>query len=282
MGETTKIGYCDATWSPFIGCDQRNDPGCVNCYAKAWAQRTERFRGHWGPKARRYFFSSRHWHLPWAWNRNAQHDGRPRLVLPSLCDPFEELPNDHPDCQAQAGAQMRFWQLIKETPWLIWLVLTKRPENFDCCPYLDVGGELLQNMWLGVTVVNQQQADERIPLLLEARAALRWVSIEPMLGPIELDLGCPGCNGRDMPPHGQPCGYHGGIDWVVVSCESRGARPGRHCDPAWAQSIVDQCAAADVPCFAKQLELKTWPGRLVKSPELAAYGWPVQLPELVR
>lgn len=171
--------------------------------------------------------------------------------------------------QLMSDARLRLWDLIHKTPWLDWLLLTKRPENLQAMGMkvdnLNASRVAFpSNVWLGVSCWDQASADRNIRLLLETRAAVHWVSFEPLLGPVKVPR----------------------LGLAVVGCESQGPRPGRHCDPAWAESIVRQCAAADVPCFVKQLVLPTWPGRLVKSDELScydvpgqAYKWPKQLPE---
>jgi protein gp37 len=104
----------------------------------------------------------------------------------------------------------------------------------------------LPNVWLGVSVEDQRAADERIPLLLDTPAAVRFLSCEPLLGPVRICGGCPGCGSGD-------CGvlHSGGIGWVIVGGESGpNARP---CDVAWIRSIVEQCKAAGVPVFVKQM-----------------------------
>lgn len=105
----------------------------------------------------------------------------------------------------------------------------------------------LNNISLGVSVEDQQTADERIPLLLQTPAAVRWISAEPLLGPVNLKLFLP------LTEHGRggPIRAMGGLDWVVVGGES--GPKARPCDVAWIRSIVQQCRAAGVPCFVKQL-----------------------------
>lgn len=114
----------------------------------------------------------------------------------------------------------------------------------------------LPNVWIGVSVENQAAADERIPELLRTPAAVRWLSCEPLIGPVEIRGGRDGCGDCDPCIGGHPCGphinvlHHDGIAWVVAGCESGpGARP---CDVAWMRSLRDQCAAAGVPYFLKQ------------------------------
>jgi protein gp37 len=289
MAEYSKIDYLLAqneteepggTWSPWIGCDKGGRAGCAHCWAEMWARRSPRFRGHWGPNAPRYFFGDDHWQLPLRWQRKCERLGRRKRVLVSLCDPFEISVRA---ADEQMRERRRLWHLIRKTPRLDWLVLTKRPGNMQSWRLPErhdlATGEPLPpppNLWLGVSVWDQASADKMIPLLLEVPAAVRWVSLEPLLGPVDISA---------YLPHKSECRCEAcwsdpstGLDWLVVGCESRGAYPGRHCDPEWARGLADQCEGADVPMFSKQLELPTWPGRLVKSKELAAYGWPVELP----
>jgi protein gp37 len=108
------------------------------------------------------------------------------------------------------------------------------------------------NVWLGVSVEDQSAADERIPLLLQAPAAVRFLSCEPLLGPVDLRRVSTGmCLGLPMADGSRWLGSKPGIDWVIVGGESGpGARP---CDVAWIRSIVEQCQVAGVPVFVKQL-----------------------------
>ncbi len=178
----------------------------------------------------------------------------------------------------------RLFRLIHETPNLDWLLLTKRPENVArhlgryaerLDTYAAEAFSLIWNrrVWLGTSVENQATADERIPHLLRTPAAVRFLSCEPLLGAVDLSpfhigwLRCANCGeGRD-PTTEQPLGtyfhcsdceadgslvidgHH--LHWVIVGGESGpGARP---CNVSWVKSIVDQCKAASVACFVKQL-----------------------------
>jgi protein gp37 len=149
-------------------------------------------------------------------------------------------------------------------------------------------------IWLGVTCEDQPRADERISLLLQVPAAVWWVSYEPGLGALDLTRveverahGTALLNaftGEGRTHHGEPFDLHnqGGISWLVIGCES-GPRA-RPFDLNWARSMTNQCEAAGVPCFTKQLPWASsiaGGGRptLLKSAELAKQGWPVQYPE---
>jgi len=163
------------------------------------------------------------WRNPVRWNREADAAGRPALVFcASMADVFE----DRRDLDASRD---RLWSLIDETPWLVWQLLTKRPENAAAMvPWVDVWPS---NVWIGASVEDQRRADERIPVLRMLPAAVRFLSVEPLLEPVRLDLD--------------------GIDWAITGGES-GARA-RLCEVDWMRSVRDQCAEADVLLWVKQL-----------------------------
>jgi len=158
----------------------------------------------------------------------------------------------------------RLFDLIDATPNLDWLLLTKRPENIarmlpkkadaDCdhprqsCDDVGCCGGIRKNLWLGTSVENQAAADARIPHLLRVPAAVRFLSCEPLLGPVDLSeyLRCESC----LSPQTCWCA-DARVNWVIVGGESGpGARP---CRVEWVRSIVEQCKAAGVACFVKQL-----------------------------
>lgn len=262
MGETTSIAWCDHTFSPWVGCTKVS-PGCAHCYAEALDRRTGHAR--WGKDAKRERTSADYWKQPLKWNRKAAEAGvRRRVFCGSLCDVF--------DAQVPDVWRVELFDVIRRTPWLDWQLLTKRPENigrlvtaaidaFPCAPdaAMTTVDELLQpwveghapaNVWLGVSVENQEQADKRIPLLLQQEAAVRFLSMEPLLGPVDLSafFGGPyvALPGDRVEPN-----YNFGIHWVIVGGES--GPQARPFDLAWARSIRDQCKAAGVACFVKQL-----------------------------
>lgn len=237
MAETTGIAWTDSTFNPWIGCTKIS-PGCANCYAETLDHRFG--GGHWGKGAPRKRTSAANWKLPLRWNKSPRADWeRPRVFCGSLCDVFD------PEVPASWLADLA--ALIAQTPNLDWLLLTKRPESFwrwKCATVQQGASHPIRwpsNVWLGVTVENQEQAEKRIPLLLEQSAAVRFLSCEPMLGPV--DLRSYFSNGGDVwPSH---------VDWVIVGGES-GPRA-RPCDLAWVRSLRDQCKEAVVPCFVKQM-----------------------------
>ena len=256
MAENTAIEWCDHTFNPWEGC-QKVGPGCDNCYAEA---RDLRFTGgtHWGPNAPRRLTSQANWAKPIKWNREAAASGiRPRVFCASLADVFDNA--------VDPAWREDLWRLIAATPNLDWLLLTKRPSNIGkMLPTFAHWGNGWPNVWLGCTVVNQGEADRDIPKLLQIPAAVRFLSIEPMLGPIDLTWAfadartgcCHVCGFRTNTLNGK-CPNDGsaifddiGIDWVIVGGESGPhARP---MHPDWARSLRDQCAAAGVPFLFKQ------------------------------
>jgi protein gp37 len=271
MAEQTGISWCHSTWSPWRSC-VKVSPGCDNCYAEAMSRRNPAVLGEWGKDGKRVVNAD--WRKPLAWDRAAKKAGERRRVFPSLCDPFEEfsgrvvMPNGKPcvrgvfqECLTEAAyvepwglddLRWEFLDIIRRTRNLDWLVLTKRPENIAAkmADYREVwDGLVLPNLWLGTSVEDQQRADDRIPHLLATPAAIRWLSVEPLLGPIDLTrITYRGERINCLDSIHNPAGP--GISWVVIGGESGpNARP---CDLAWIRDIVAQCLAAGVPVFVKQ------------------------------
>lgn len=254
MGDS-KIQWTDAVWNPVRGCSHIS-AGCANCYAARQAHRfdtcSERSPYHgltkpldpwgrvrWSGEVR---FVPEMLDAPLRWRRPR------RVFVNSMSDLFHESVTDE-----QIAA---VFGVMAACPQHVFQVLTKRPERMarwfewfaTMSPGLD--GWPLPNVWLGVSCEDQRAADERIPLLLQTPAAVRFVSCEPLLGPVNfarsgLAFGVPLANGSRW------FGSKPGIDWVIVGGESGpGARP---CDVEWIRSIVRQCRAAGVPVFVKQL-----------------------------
>ena len=176
MSENSPIEWCHHTFNPWWGCALVS-PGCAHCYADTTATRY----GHgqlWRRHGERRTFGEKHWAEPLNWNEKAEAGGpRHRVFCASMADVFE----DHPQLPPERD---RLWELVSETPWLDWLLLTKRPENVAVmAPW---GTIWPSNVWLGTSVENQRWAEERIPILLDAAAAIRFVSCEPLLGPVDL------------------------------------------------------------------------------------------------
>ena len=267
MGEKTAIAWCDHTFNPWWGC-VKVSAACTNCYAATFSNRLgysdSGTKGHslWGPSGRRRFFGHDKWRDPQRWDRKAERDGvRRRVFCGSMCDLFEALPEGHPDRDAVEDARWLVWEQINLTPHLDWLLLTKRPENVpEAVPTGWMGSAWPKNAWLGVSAGTQAEADDRIPLLLQVPAAVRFVSYEPSLGPVDLRpwmpihatdehdecaTWCPACGPTAPRPR---------IDWLIIGGES-GPRA-RPCDVSWIRSLVRQCREAGVPAFVKQLGAK--------------------------
>lgn len=228
MAENSNIEWTHHTFNPWTGCTKIS-PACDHCYAASLAARFRRAK--WGPHAERVLASESTWKQPMKWNRDAEaQQRRARVFCLSMGDLFEKRTE-------LEAPRARLWALIEQTPWLDWLLLTKRPGNvLSMVPWR---GEWPMNIWIGTTAENQKWAERRIPLLLGIPATVRFVSAEPLLEPLDLTnwLARPGTT---MP----------GIDLVIAGGESgAGSRP---MDPAWARSLRDQCNEALVPFFFKQ------------------------------
>ena len=301
----TAIEWSDATWNPTVGCS-RVSPGCENCYAERVAHRGLRpehagltVMGARGPR----------------WNGTVRclpgrleqplHWQKPRRVfVDSMSDLFhEDVPDDFID---RVFAVMALSMTLGHQ----FQILTKRAERMRryvgaadvaervACEMPTFGRPSvrpervprhlqprwpLPNVWLGVSVEDQQRADDRIPLLLATPAAVRFVSAEPLLGPLELhpawlssDAPCAVCSEIEC--------SHVPLHWIIVGGESGpGARP---CEVGWLRSIVAQCTAAGVPCFVKQMgrwlrgdadgfvvDRYRYGGRIYAPPLLRAAAW---------
>lgn len=257
MAESTTISWCRSTFNPWLGCTKVSD-GCLNCYA-AVSTPARAMGIKWGAGEPRRRTSASNWKLPLRWEKQAAETGEFWPVFcSSLADVFD---NEVPD-----EWRRDLWDLIETTPHLTWLLLTKRIGNVMRMART-VDWLYRKNVWLGITVVNQEEADRDIPKLLQTPAHKRFVSYEPALGPINWDRhlwkccgspipGHPG-DGWDTPPDPPTCcedRIPGGLDWIIVGGESdqQGAKA-RPFDVAWARSTVAQCKAAGVACFVKQL-----------------------------
>lgn len=260
MADGTHIEWTDATWNPITGCSVVS-AGCKHCYAMKLAG--TRLAHHpsragltidtkagpvWTGEVR---FNKQWLDQPLRWRRPR------RIFVCAHGDLFHEaVPFDWID---------RVWGVMALAPRHTFQVLTKRPERMlDIVPKLaarhrppDGSRWPLPNVWLGVSVEDQAAADERIPLLLQCPAAVRWISAEPLLGRVDLcehlgmwwnqTMGCFEGTGMEINRHrdGRPR-----IGWVVAGGESGpGARP---MHPDWARSLRDQCAAAGVAFMFKQ------------------------------
>lgn len=255
MAENTKIQWTDHTFNPWRGCTKVS-PGCDHCYAETMSKRNQSVLGVWGKYGTRVIASDAMWKEPLRWNREAEALGvRKKVFCASLADVFESrdtMPEN--SWSAVAQARLRLFQLIDSTKNLDWLLLTKRPENIASILREEISlgtygedwnfADHMPNVWLGTTVENQKSADIRIPELLKVPAAVRFLSIEPMLGPVDF---------MNADGDGWRGGMTGAIHWVIVGCES--GKNGRRMERKWTENIVEQCKAAGVPVFVKQLEI---------------------------
>lgn len=228
MSEKTGITWTDHTFNPWWGCVEVS-PGCDHCYARADAHRY----GHqvWGKDADRRFFGEKHWNEPRKWNRLAQVERRRHRVF---CASMADVAEVNPILNEE---KRKLWDLIRETRFLDWLVLTKRPGSLLTQLPTDWGIGWPQ-VWLGTTVENNDYR-WRIDEILKAPAEVHFLSVEPQLGPVDLE------------PYLQPADSRHRVDWVIIGGESgSGARPYKL---EWARDIITTCKQYGVAVFNKQL-----------------------------
>lgn len=260
MADNSTIEWTEATWNPVTGCTEVS-PGCDNCYAKTFAERWRGTPGH--PYEDGFDLTLRPERLdqPLHWTRPR------RVFVNSMSDLFHDGVDD--------GFIADVFAVMARTPKHTYQLLTKRHgrmrsllsgDLYDLMTrrLRDGDGQMpgrlsgrvrwpLPNVWVGVSVEDQKRADLRIPALLDTPAAVRWLSCEPLLGPVDLgawmrSVDWPPCWDDHAPS--TECGRCIRPDWVVVGGESgRGARP---MHPDWARSLRDQCVRHDVPFFFKQ------------------------------
>lgn len=312
MNADSKIEWTQATWNPLRGCTRVSE-GCRHCYAEQIASRfsgpgqpyeglATRGPARWTGKVR---LVEEHLADPLRWRKPR------RIFVNSMSDLFHEsVPDEWID---------RVFAVMAATPRHTYQVLTKRPERMrayladrrtSCIGYsgnpvvetrkhvawraglivedgdmmvdsIIAGPWPLPNVWLGVSVEDQATADARVPLLLSTPAAVRFVSAEPLLGPIDFTQ-------IKLPPFARPDprdpthadalfdhnGYTERLDQVIVGGESgHGARP---CNVAWVRSIVQQCEAAAVPVFVKQLGARPEMFVSVRSADDGVGAWAAQ------
>lgn len=263
MAENTNIEWAHHTFNPWIGCTKVS-PACDHCYAEADFA-TRRKVVQWGAGQPRKRTAPSTWAMPIKWNAEAERLGvRYRVFCASLADVFDnEVPAEWRD---------DLFGLIYATPHLDWLLLTKRIGNAgNMLPVPFDFDRLYPNVWIGVSITSQAEADRDIPKMLQVPAAKRFLSMEPLLGPV--DLGLCDCDHGSVPaPHNiggvtcPKCNGTGGrmVDWVIVGGESGpNARP---MHPDWARSLRDQCQAAGVPFLFKQ-----WGEWCPRGPESLGY-----------
>jgi protein gp37 len=265
MGEKTGIDWCDHTFNGWIGC-MKVSPGCLNCYAETmmdkryhrvqWGQmKTETTEPSVGTRVRT---SAANWRQPLKWAKRARElqrlwdaqqpfevklhpseriprPERPRVFCSSLADVF--------DNQVPEEWRNDLWRLIRDTPELDWLLLTKRPENIERFlpaswhhwSTAEKGPMDWQNVWLGFTAEDQEHFDRRWPIMRDIPAVVRFCSYEPAIGPLRL---------RGM-------GDMAGLGWLICGGESgKGHRP---MEPEWERLVRNDCFRFGIPYFFKQL-----------------------------
>lgn len=272
MAYNSKIEWTHHTFNGWHGCTKIS-PGCKHCYAESLSKRWG--KDIWGPTAHRQITSDANWKKPYTWNRQAEAAGRmDRVFAFSMGDVFEDRRDlDEP--------RARFFRMVEETPNLLWLILSKRPENMHRLAPQRWAYGWPSNVCAMTSVENQEEADRRIPHLLTVPALYHGLSMEPLLSLVNISIYLPrpawGVRGATMANQKY-------IDWVIVGGESgHGARP---MSPGWVRSLRVQCKRSRVPFFFKQwgmyneqgqkvgkknagrlLDGRTWDG-LPTSPEL--------------
>lgn len=286
MGENSKIEWTHHTFNPWVGCTKVS-AGCANCYAEREMDHHWK-KAKWGPRGTRTRTAPAYWRQPLQWNAAAAAAGeRHRVFCASLADVFEGADTMPAEAVADVRrARLDLFDLIRRTPSLDWLLLTKRPElvmasieqaaldcsrNDDNCEMLNawLRGWPPANVWMGATAEGQAEYDERAAALAKIPAVVRFWSLEPLLGSIQLHLGDSQrdaiwrrLNGFGYERRADP--FH----WFIVGGESGGpdARP---MHPDWVRSLRDQCHAAGVPFFFKQWgERNYWPVQIEDRPHV--------------
>lgn len=243
MSTETKIEWADSTFNPWMGCGKVS-PACDNCYAEV-STPARAMKIIWGMTAERVRTSPQNWNLPKRWEAQheeffAKHGRRQRVFCASLADVFDKT--------APFEWRADLWNLIEATPHLEWLLLTKRIGNaFNMLP-LNWHKKHPGNVRIGISVVNQEEADRDIPKLLALNFP-NFLSMEPLLGPVDLNY----TRMRIQGARSQIARAVNGeewIDWVIVGGESgHNARP---MHPDWVRRLRDQCEATATPFLFKQ------------------------------
>ena len=250
MGEQSKISWTHHTFNPWIGCTKVS-PGCKHCYAEG----TAKFRGwaEWGPGKPRKPKAESGWKEPLAWNRKAEAARVFRRVFcASLADVFDD--------EAPEGGRERLARTIAATPNLIWMLLTKRPERIHS--YRPLFRRYGKRIWLGATMENQEWFETRWPILCKEHwAAVRFASMEPLLGPIHIP---PQAIAPAVVKNGVHHGTHQ-LNWIITGGESGFAATVRPMHPEWVRPIRNICQAQAVPFHFKQWG-EFWPATGADTP----------------
>jgi protein gp37 len=255
VGENSKIEWTHHTFNPWWGCEEVS-PACEHCYARVWAARSGESNLWHGDRRRT---SEANWRQPGKWDRRAAKDGvRERVFCASMADVFDNA--------IDPVWRRDLMRVIGCTTNLDWLLLTKRIGNGRrmlndaTAEYLGPGGwdrDPWRNVWLGATVVTQEELERDVPKLLATPAAVRFLSIEPMLEPIDLTR----IQHLKM------------IDWIIVGGES--GHGARQMHPDWVRGIRDQCAAAGIAFHFKQWGTYTEVGCALPGHPMTDAGWSI-------
>lgn len=252
MSDRSKIAWCDASWNPIIGCSKISE-GCDHCYAETMARRLGAmgrqeylevltashapgnpfYKDGWNGKTT--LIESR-LEQPLGWKRPR------RIFVCSMGDFYHQT--------VQLEWNVEVFRIIERCPHHTFMILTKRPGWMT--EHLELRHAVPANAWLGVTVENQEWAVRRLPVLLRTPAVVRWVSLEPLLRPVDITRYLAEWTRKKV----GDADYRQNIpalDWVVVGCESGPNR--RPCPLAWVEGVVEQCREAAVPVFVKQINL---------------------------
>ncbi len=308
MGANTKIQWCDYTFNCWRGCQKvsqgcancyadtqaKRNPGVLGIWGPE-GSRVVASESMWKEplKWNRDQEALQQYHAA-----NLDRDPpRPRVFCASMADVFEDWTGPMHDARggtwstASAGhwwnyryettdddwgvrdltmddVRRRLFRLIEQTPNLDWLLLTKRPENILKMAPKTWRERFPDNVWIGTSVEDQETATARIPHLLKVPARVRFLSMEPLLGPVDVTfVGCPRC-GQSKQPYlpnyviCRGCGYEikypdelQRVQWVIVGGES--GPKARTFEVDWCRSIIQQCKAAEVPVFVKQMGFRS-------------------------
>jgi protein gp37 len=260
----TKISWTNQTWNPVTGCSKVS-PGCAHCYAESLSLRFGWSSKAWTPEnaQENVILHPERLEKPLSWRKPA------RVFVNSMSDLFHELvPFEFIDkvfAVMAAGRSHTFQVLTKRPERLLEYMMTPNREEIVEDAIEALCGRKgwcyvpwewpLKNVWLGTSVENQHWADIRVPLLLQTPAAVRFLSCEPLLGPVDLSVARlpSGATGHPLKVEEGVypiSGFVGPLHWIIAGGESG---PGyRAMDPEWARSLRDQCQAAGVAFFYKQ------------------------------
>lgn len=254
MSDNTGIEWTDATWNPVTGCTKVSE-GCRHCYALTFAERWRGIPGHYFENGFDLTLRPDKLNLPFSWKKPK------KIFVNSMSDLFhKDVPDDF---------IRKVWEVMVACPQHTFQVLTKRPERMRDWVLLHgveiSGGKPAENIWLGTSVEDQKAADERIPMLIQTPAAIRFLSCEPLLDEVNLRKWLPISN-REA--HEEAAGM--GLDpmffsfnnidpnaipkpslhWIIAGGES--GHGARQMLQEWATSLRDQCESAGVAYFFKQ------------------------------